>query len=296
MVRAKKGAGVRNHVCKTTLVLSRHIDLADSIQAGTGGGGLVTPFLLSALLEKYGFRTALRIWGVGLLAIASPLIYFIRPRLPISPVSHAPRYGLKFLRDRGFWLLQMGISLESLGYFIPSIYLPTFARSLGLNGAEGTMLVALLNASGVFASVTFGMLTDHFHVTTVILVSTIGATLSVFLFWGLSTALPLLVLFSLVYGFFAGGFSSTNAGVIKWVKGRDGGSADVGIVIGIISAARGVGAIASGPLSEALVRGRPWTGAEAGYGSSYGGLIVFTGVTAAFGGMSFLGKRLGWVG
>lgn len=100
-----------------------------------------------------------------------------------------------------------------------------------------------------------------------------------------------------MYGFFAGGFSSTNAGVIKWVKGRDAsGSADVGIVIGIISAARGVGSIASGPLSEALIRGRPWAGAEAGYGSSYGGLIVFTGVTAAFGGMSFLGKRLGWVG
>jgi hypothetical protein len=79
------------------------------------------------------------------------------------------------------------------------------------------------------------------------------------------------------------------------VKGRD-QSADVGIMIGIISAARGVGSIASGPLSEALVKGKPWAG-EAGftYGSGYGDLIVFTGVTAAFGGMSFFGKRLGWM-
>jgi MFS family permease len=157
------------------------------------------------------------------------------------------------------------------------------------------MLVALLNASGVFASISFGMLVDRFHVTTVILLSTIGATTSVFLLWGLSTALPLLCIFSIVYGFFAGGFSSTNAGVIKLIKGRD-QSADVGIMIGIISAARGVGAIASGPLSEALVKGKPWLGqAEFGYGSGYGGLIVFTGVTAAFGGMSIFGRRLGWM-
>jgi hypothetical protein len=33
----------------------------------------------------------------------------------------------------------------------------------------------------------------------------------------------------------------------------------------------------------------------AGYGSGYGELIVFTGITAAVGGMSFLGKRLGWI-
>jgi MFS family permease len=157
------------------------------------------------------------------------------------------------------------------------------------------MLVALTNASAVVASITFGMLTDRFHVTTVILLSTFGATISVFLFWGLATAMPLLCVFSVVYGFFAGGFSSTNAGVIKFVKGRD-GSADVGIVIGVVSAARGIGSIASGPLSEALLRGKPWMGeAGFGYGSGYGGLIVFTGVTAAFGGMSIFGKRLGWM-
>lgn len=53
--------------------------------------------------------------------------------------------------------------------------------------------------------------------------------------------------------------------------------------------------IASGPLSEAVLKGRPWTGAQAAYGSGYGGLIVLTGVSAAVGGVSFLGKRMGWV-
>jgi MFS family permease len=139
-----------------------------------------------------------------------------------------------------------------------------------------------------------GMLCDRFHVTTVILFSTIGATISIFLLWGLRTALPLLIIFSIVYGFFAGGFVSTNAGVIKMVKLQD-QSTNIGFLIGIISAGRGIGAVAAGPLSAALLKDGDWKEVGLGYGSGYGGLIVFTGVTAAVGGVSFLGRRLGWV-
>lgn len=262
--------------------------------AGTGVGGLTIPFVLNALLSRYGFRTTLRIWGICLMILAMPLVYFLRPRLPISAASQSPRYGLSFIKSSAFWVLQAGLVMESLGYFIPSIYLPLFARSLGLSPSIGTLLVALLNAAAVFATVMFGMLVDRFHVTTVILLSTIGTTISVFLLWGLSTALPLLCVFSIVYGFFAGGFISTNAGVIKMVKQNDRG-ADVGILLGFISAARGIGAVASGPLSEALVKKGLGHEGEFAYGSGYGGLIVFTGVTAAIGGVGFLGKRLGWV-
>lgn len=222
-----------------------------------------------------------------------PLLYFLRPRLPTSAISYSPRYGLGFLKSPSFWLLQAGVVVESLGYFLPSIYLPTFAAHLGLSPATGSLLVALLNGAAVFATIIMGMLIDRFHVTTVILLSTIGATASVFLLWGLSTALPLLVVFSIMYGFFAGGFVCTNAGIIKLVKRYD-HSADVGMMLGVTSAGRGVGSVLSGPLSEALLKGEAWKG-KTGYGSGYGELIVFTGITAAVGGMSFFGKRLGWI-
>jgi len=141
-----------------------------------------------------------------------------------------------------------------------------------------------------------GILCDRFHVTTVILLSTIGATFSVFVFWGLSTTLPFLCIFAILYGFFAGGFVSTNAGVMKLVKRQD-QSTDIGILLGVIGAGRGIGSLLSGPLSEMLLRGSSWEAnvGGAGYGSKYGSLVVFTGVTAALGGISFLGKRLGWI-
>jgi hypothetical protein len=82
---------------------------------------------------------------------------------------------------------------------------------------------------------------------------------------------------------------------VKAVKERD-ERADIGAVISLLSAGRGIGAVASGPLSERLLTGNPWKAQTGGaFGSGFGSLIVFTGVTAAVGGVSFLGKRLGWV-
>ncbi|KFY09090.1 hypothetical protein V492_05628 [Pseudogymnoascus sp. VKM F-4246] len=262
---------------------------------GSGAAGLCIPFIINYLLHAYGFRSALRIWAVSITIISAPVIYFLRARVAPSQSSLPVRQGLGFLQTRTFWLLQIGLTMESMGYFIPSIYLPTFARSLGYSPSIGTLLVALLNAASVPSTILLGMLIDRFHVTTVVLISTVGAVLSIFLFWGFSDALPLLIVFSILYGFFAGGFVSTNAGVVKALKSLD-ESTDAGTLIGVLSAGRGIGAVAAGPLSEALLSSKPWLGkASLGYGTGYGGLIVFTGITTAVGGVSFLGKRLGWM-
>ena len=254
---------------------------------------MIVPFVLKELLENYGFRTTLRIWTIVHMLLSLPLMYHLKPRIRNSPMSPHPQHGLNFLKTSTFWLLQTGLAVESLGYFVPSIYLPTFARSLGLSSSIGTLLLGLINGSAVISTIIMGMLIDRLHVTTVILLSTVGATTSVLAFWGLSTGLPMLCIFSILYGFFAGGFVSTNAGIIKLVKDLD-ESSDVGMLIGLLSAARGIGVVASGPVSEVMLNGFPWQGeAVLAYGSGYGGIIVFTGVTAAVGGISFLGKVLG---
>jgi len=73
-------------------------------------------------------------------------------------------------------------------------------------------------------------------------------------------------------------------------------SADQTFIFGCLMAARGIGNVACGPLSELLLKGMPWKG-QAGfaYGSGYGPLIVLTGVTVLIGGASILGRRGRWV-
>jgi hypothetical protein len=171
-----------------------------------GTSGVLFPFLLTALLNTYGFRTTLRIWSIVLLHLCTPLIYFVHARLPV-PSTHFPRRrtSYAFLLTPTFVFLQAANILESLGFFIPAIYLPSYARSLGLSSTASTVILALLNSFSVVGAITLGHLCDTLHVTTVIGISTLGSTSSVLLLWGFGANLPVLVVFAAVYGVFGRG-------------------------------------------------------------------------------------------
>jgi MFS family permease len=129
------------------------------------------------------------------------------------------------------------------------------------------------------------------HVTTVITISTVGSTLSVFLLWGLATNFPLLVVFSITYGIFAGGFSAIWTGMMKEVQ-KDNTEAKLGTLMGLFSAGRGIGAVLSGPLSGLLLGSFLEGKLKFGYGAGdYGALILFTGVSAFLGMVSVGAKR-----
>jgi MFS family permease len=260
--------------------------------------GVIFPFLLTTLLDAHGFATSLRVWAIAMLVLCLPLIHFVKPRLPTPspPLLRQPiSYG--FLFTRTHVSLQLCNILEGLGFFLPAIYLPSYAQSLSLHPIAGTVLLATLNIFSVLGSIGMGFLCDRLQIHTVIAISTAGATLSVFLLWGLATELPLLVLFAVAYGFFAGGFSAIWAGMMKEVQ-RVSREARMGTLMGLFAAGRGVGAVLSGPVSEVLMRkdhlgggGEDGRGARFGYGTRYGVLIVFTGVSAGFGLLCFGAKR-----
>lgn len=140
-----------------------------------------------------------------------------------------------------------------------------------------------------------GGLGDYFHITTMILISTFGSAIAVFLFWGFSSQTALLAVFSITYGFFAGGFSSTWSGVLQELKAQS-PTLDTGFIFGLLAGGRGIGNVISGPLSVALVTNDGWMkdGKSWGYNGQYGGLILFTGVTALLGGWGALG-RVKWI-
>ncbi|KAI4861419.1 MFS general substrate transporter [Hypoxylon rubiginosum] len=268
--------------------------------SGTGLAGVVLPLLLEFLLHTCGFRTTLRLWSGLLFVLTVPLACFIKPRLPHSATSHTKPFNLKMFMIPSFWLYQLANVVEATGFFLPGIYLPTYARSaLGAASYGSATTILLVNVASVFGCVAMGWFIDRLHVTTCILLSTLGATLGVLLIWGLSSSLPLLYFFCVVYGLFAGSYTSAWPGIMKDVvlKGEriGGGYIDPTMVFGWLAAGRGIGNVVSGPLSEILIQGLPWKGDTAayGYGSGYGSLIVFTGVTAFVGGASFIWKRLG---
>lgn len=261
--------------------------------AGLGLSGAILPLILEWLLHSYGFRTTLRVCALSFVVLMFPILFFFKPRLPQSQVNLPFKFDLSFWTCSNFLILQSGNVLQAIGYFLPAIYLPTFARSLGANTIESTVTIILLNAAAFVGSLAMGVAVDKYDVVNCLFVSASGSAVGVFLLWGFSTTLAPLYLFSIVYGAFAGCQASTWSGIIRDTQEKRFG-ADSGFILAFLSAGKGVGNLASGPLSEALLHAGNFNAGFA-YGSGYGALIAFTGATALLSGWSYGAKRLGWM-
>jgi hypothetical protein len=104
----------------------------------------------------------------------------------------------------------------------------------------------------------------------------------------------MLYIFAMLFGCFGGAFSCTWSGCANEMqRSEKNGNVDVSMVVALLAAGKGIGAVISGPLSERLLHLDTWKGhAGFAYGSGYGLLLVFTGVSATLGGTAWLGKML----
>ena len=263
-----------------------------TVWAGSGLSGILIPLALDKLLVQFGFRMTLRIFSALMFVLAAPLLYFHKPRLPVSKVTQYERLNLRFLLSRVSIVYQMGNIAEALGFFLPAIYLPTVARSLGASSFVASLTVTALNLASVFGSVSMGHLSDRCPTWICVAISTVGTVIAVFLIWGLSTTLPVLILFGVAYGLFAGGYSAIWAGMIKDIQKANPG-ADPTMIFSTIAFGRGVGNVVSGPFSEVLIQADHWQGQAIGsYGRGFGLIIVCTGLTAFLGGSSLMARFL----
>ncbi|KAJ5497642.1 Major facilitator superfamily domain general substrate transporter [Penicillium expansum] len=197
------------------------------VWGGSGVSGIVFPLAIQWLLNQYGIEATLQISSVALFILAVPFLYFHRPRLRTTEIALATLWK------------QSGSSCR------PS----TFRHMRAVSGASdymASLTVILVNLFTVFGSVIMGFLSDRYHITTCILMSTVGTVIAVFFVWGFADTIPPLYVFCIAYGLLAGGFSSTWAGVSHEVQ-KANPLADETVIFPFMETGRGIGNVASGP-------------------------------------------------
>ncbi|KAF2173734.1 hypothetical protein M409DRAFT_62010 [Zasmidium cellare ATCC 36951] len=266
----------------------------------TGTSGAIIPFLFQWLLNQYGFRTALRVWAVISACIVPPALMVMKTRIPPSQVSSLRPLNLSFLKQQPFWWFQAGNFAQGLAYFVPLLWIPSFASAQGFPSISGTLALALLNIAACGGLLLQGFLVDRFSVSIVMLGVTLISALSIFLLWGFTVSQPILYVFVILWGLSGAGYPAMWSGCAQEMAkhGFYGNSAgaqygytiDTGLVIGLFCAMKGVASLVSGPISEALLNAKPLHGADFIYGGTYGPVIIFAGVGAMLGGTACIGK------
>ncbi|KAF4960367.1 hypothetical protein FGADI_1014 [Fusarium gaditjirri] len=251
--------------------------------AGKSGTGIAMPFVFDALLRRIGLKATLLAWAGASAAMTLPTLVFIKPRIPLHTQVQVQPLSFRFLRHTSFWMMQASVIIQSLGYLMPSTYLASYASTIGLPSITGPILLALFSVASVPGGIVHGMLGDKFSATKAVTIASIGSALPIWLLWGLSLDLANLVVFVIVYGFFAGGFSSTWSNMSTDIQ-KDDSAADSALIFGMLMGGRGIGFVTAGPLSGALLQAKAHLSNEAlGYATQYGPMIICTGVTAVFG-------------
>ncbi|KAB5595997.1 Mitogen-activated protein kinase organizer 1 [Ceratobasidium theobromae] len=252
---------------------------------GTAVGGLVLPLILPSIIRPQGTTITLRYLSIAIFVLLSSVLPFVRPRLPEDRIhTLAANSRTSWSTNTSFWLLLFVTALQGLAYFLPVIYIPTFAQDMMLSDNQASLAVALLNGSSVVSRVSLGHLSDIFNPWVLTMFTLAAASVITFVLWGVVvTIIATPSLYALLFGALAGGFSSLWTGFVRPIAKDDTTAATS--MLGMLMLSRGLGNVLSTPISSVLISGPMLDHVQLGLqkGSRWASLIIYVGTLFAGG-------------
>ncbi|KAK0942070.1 hypothetical protein LTR29_006315 [Friedmanniomyces endolithicus] len=242
--------------------------LAYGVLFGASGvSGMVIPVVVGWMLERYGFRVALRVYAGVTVVVSGPGLLLIRPRgratREMAMVARKSRTVYEVLRPFAtnfhFYIMAAAAFVQGLGFFIPNIYIfSSFAEGLGLSTSTGSGLLALVSLAQVLGQLGQGLVSDRVNIYMPLAISALIPGLGALLLWGPAKGLAYLASFAIAWGLFSASYSVLYARMCTFVTDMsDDGTDDhenVSMLLyGFFSFERGISNVLSGPISSWLV-------------------------------------------
>jgi sugar phosphate permease len=251
---------------------------------GIGVGGALVPLLAHALTEALGWRAALKVIGVLMIAIAFPFAFFVRERdaggkgEARTPRSAAPEAGaavsdsiLDVLKQPVFYLLALGsmASIGAVGGTSQNLKL-FFAMDRGMAQGRAAELMSLVLVGSIVGRLLMGWLADRWARKRVMLLIYLIVASAIPLLWAAPSPTTLRAA-AVFFGVGLGG----DYMIIPLMAADLFGLKRMGRVMGIVLTADGV-AEAVVPMAVAALRDR-----SGSYGPGFALLVVLAVLGAA---------------
>ncbi|KAJ2962869.1 hypothetical protein NQZ79_g2034 [Umbelopsis isabellina] len=187
--------------------------------SGSGIGGLIMPFIMNALLQKYGGGWTYRIIGFMCLVLGTFATCLVREKYPSTgrkKLSDIVQWSV--LKDSNLVLWCVAATVTLFGYLIPFFYLPAYATSIGLSDAQGSSLIAMISGCNFVGRITTGYIGDRIGRLNMLIIAMTISALCNLVIWPLSPFLSGLIAFSCIYGFFCGTYFTMMAAVTAYIS------------------------------------------------------------------------------
>jgi predicted MFS family arabinose efflux permease len=195
-----------------------------------------------ALIDRYGWRTAyvvLGIGGTGLLLLAS-----LAARRPPAAVQ-AKSAPLRRFRERRFLVLYAAIVLTSLGLFVPIVFVKSYAKDRGIDSGAAAALVAIIGGASIVGRVVMGAVAGRAGAIRLLQASFAIMAASFLLWLSAGSSYAMLAVFAAVLGIGYGGFVALAPAVAALLFGTTG----LGAILGALYTAAGVGGLIGPPIA-----------------------------------------------
>jgi MFS family permease len=214
--------------------------------AGSGFGLLILPPLSSALIDWYGWRSAIMILGVGCAGLLMLVAALVRPP-PISATgTHRPLGGI--VRTFEFIMLYASWMLATTALFVPLVFLPAYASAHGASQVAGSALVALIGGVSILGRLGIGVLSKRIGTTRLFKLSILLMAGS-YLLWLTAPSYSWLVVFAVTLGLGYGLRISLMPVVLTELFGVQ----NLGAILGTFFTASGFSSVLGPPLVGFIV-------------------------------------------
>ncbi|EGG07860.1 uncharacterized protein MELLADRAFT_85153 [Melampsora larici-populina 98AG31] len=218
--------------------------------SGASVFGLLYPPVLEWSLKNYGTAITYRAFAVFWLIIVLPMMPFFHGRLPMAHRRNPQKSSMtRYLKTPLFWAFMLVTLIQSLAFFVPSLYMPAYAT---IKGLPGGLILALYSGACIFGQLLVGTVSDHFDSSWLIGITSICSGISILGLWGHCNGFAMLASFALILdGLSAGGFSCLWQRFAMRVAPSEQKSSNL---ISFFAISRGIANVLTGPIAGALVQ------------------------------------------
>ena len=215
--------------------------------AGIGMDTLVLAPFSQSLIDRYGWRTAYVVLGIGGTALL--LLASLGAHRPPTSGPQERSDVRRIVRLPGFAVLYGSNVLMSLALFVPFVFLKGYAEDRGVDPALAATLVGIIGGASIVGRLGLGALGGRLGPVRLMQLSFAAMTVSFLLWLAADGSYPVLVAYAVVMGVGYGGFIALSPAVTALLCGTQ----NLGATLGALYTAAAIGGLLGPPLAGEVI-------------------------------------------